>query len=68
VAPENDAHTGHGSEHEKSSALDHSALKHRLVELPAEIEREAVLIAARYPRLFAVAMSYLVPAALARVR
>lgn len=63
VAPENDAHTDHGSEHEKSSALGRSALEHRLVEVPAEIEREAVLIAARYARLVAVAVSCLVPGA-----
>ncbi len=63
VAPENDAHAGHGIEHEKWSALDCNALEHRLVELPAEIEREAVLIAARYARLFAVAVSCLVPGA-----
>ena len=49
---------------------DRSALEHRLSELPAEIEREAALINARYAkpqaRLFPVAVSYLVPEHLAR--
>ena len=51
--------------------LDHDrgALEHRLSELPAEIEREAALITARYarpqPRLFPVSVSYLVPEHLA---
>ena len=48
---------------------DRGALENRLSELPAEIEREAALISARYarpqPRLFPVAVSYLVPEHLA---
>jgi superfamily II DNA or RNA helicase len=48
---------------------DRGALEHRLAELPAEMEREEALIRARYaepsPRLFPVAVTYLVPERLA---
>ena len=49
---------------------DRGALEHRLAELPGEMEREAEHIQARYaspsPRLFPVAVTYLVPERLAR--
>jgi superfamily II DNA or RNA helicase len=49
---------------------DRGALERRLAELPAEIEREAERIRARYaapkPRMFPVAVTWLVPGRLAR--
>jgi hypothetical protein len=49
---------------------DRGALERRLAEIPVEIEREEALIRGRYakpsPRLFPVAVTYLVPERLAR--
>ena len=51
---------------------DRGALERRLAELPDEIDREAERIRARYaaprPRLFPVAVTWLVPERLARER
>ena len=48
---------------------DRGALERRLAELPAEIEREEAAIHSRYanpvPRLFPVAVTYLIPESLA---
>ena len=54
-----------------SSAFSNTqALRHRLVEIPGEIEAEQAAICARYadpePRMFPVAVTFLIPARMDR--